>query len=217
VTVVETLSAPQRVYDWGGTPLFSGVGSPLNLVESGFGVDGQKLQPTAAGKSAAGYSSVRWANEATVVIGNSNRTIVNGFLLEDASPSAPGVRFAQNEIEFLIGAAPATVAPFISSQPHSQTIVAGGGVAFSVAAGGTPPLSYQWFVGETNPIAGATSANLTLTSVQPVDAGTYRVSVSNAYGVATSDPAALTVTTNGQVNTTLLLVDGSAASPLRRR
>ena len=132
--------------------MFTGVVSPLSLVESGFGVDGQKLQPTAAGQAAGGYVSTRTANQAAVVMGNSNRTIVNGFLLEDASSSATAVRFAQNEIEFLIGPPPASVVPFITDHPHSQTICARAGVAFTVVAGGTPPLTYQWSFGGTEAI-----------------------------------------------------------------
>ena len=55
--------------------------------------------------------------------------------------------------------------PFISAQPASQTVTVGSTVAFTVTAGGTPPLSYQWRFNGTN-LAGANSFTLTLTNVQ---------------------------------------------------
>ena len=82
--------------------------------------------------------------------------------------------------------------PVITSQPQGQTAVVGSTVTFAVTAGGTAPLSYQWQFDSTN-IAGATASSLTLTSVQPVQAGNYLVVVSNAWGVVTSSNAVLSV------------------------
>jgi hypothetical protein len=65
-------------------------------------------------------------------------------------------------------------------------------VSFSVTAGGTPPLSYQWFHG-TSLLSEQTATTLTVTNLQTTDAGTYQVVVSNAFGTMTSAPAALTV------------------------
>ena len=84
--------------------------------------------------------------------------------------------------------------PGITTQPASQTVPAGSNVNFSVAATGTAPLSYQWKKDGAD-IPGATGVTLTLTNVQPSDAGSYTVVVSNSLGDATSDPATLTVTT----------------------
>ncbi len=94
----------------------------------------------------------------------------------------------------------AAVAPSISVQPHSQTTFAGQSASFTVTAGGTAPLHYQWqrnsgtgraFVN----ISGATSAALALSNVQTSDSGAqFRVVVSNSAGSATSSAATLTVT-----------------------
>jgi hypothetical protein len=62
----------------------------------------------------------------------------------------------------------------------------------SVTAGGELPLSYQWQFNSTS-ITGATTSSLTLTNVQPGQAGNYLVIVSNSFGVAISSNAVLQV------------------------
>jgi len=86
------------------------------------------------------------------------------------------------------------IAPAITEQPVSTAVPAGGSTGFSVAATGSNPLSYQWRF-NSNPIAGATSASLSLTSVTSAQAGVYSVTVSNAAGSVTSTGATLTVNT----------------------
>jgi len=71
-------------------------------------------------------------------------------------------------------------------------VVAGTNVTFTVVATGTAPLSYQWAFNGTN-IVGANSDQLTLTNVQPADAGSYSVVVSNSVNSVTSIAATLTV------------------------
>jgi hypothetical protein len=83
--------------------------------------------------------------------------------------------------------------PVINEQPVSQSVLAGNGVTFSVSAGGTAPLSYQWYYDQTNALAGATGASLVLSNVQSTAAGSYSVSVSNACGSVNSEAASLTV------------------------
>jgi hypothetical protein len=85
------------------------------------------------------------------------------------------------------------IVPTITTPPASQSANTGDTVTFSVVAAGTPPFSYQWRK-DGNGLPGATSSTLTLTNVQLADAGSYVVEVSNNAGVATSDPATLTVT-----------------------
>ena len=85
------------------------------------------------------------------------------------------------------------IAPLITAQPASVAVSAGQPATFSVAAGGTLPLSYQWQRGGTN-IAGATAASYTLPSTALTDnAAQFDVVVTNAGGVATSSLATLTV------------------------
>jgi hypothetical protein len=92
------------------------------------------------------------------------------------------------------------VAPHIDTQPLPQSVPEGGTATFTVAASGTPTLSYQWRkntvpLSDGGPINGATSATLTVFPVAPGDAGSYDVVVSNSINPpATSDAVVLTVT-----------------------
>jgi beta-lactamase superfamily II metal-dependent hydrolase len=89
-------------------------------------------------------------------------------------------------------AAPAVVAPSITSQPASQTVNPGANVTFSVTASGTAPLGYQWRLNGVD-IAEANAASFTISNVQSSDAGNYSVIVENAAGDVTSANAVLTV------------------------
>ena len=84
------------------------------------------------------------------------------------------------------------VPPAITVQPTNQTVLVGSTVNFDVAASGSAPLSYQWQWNGTN-LDGAVSQTLSLTNVQPAQAGGYGVVVNNAGGSATSAVAVLTV------------------------
>jgi hypothetical protein len=84
-------------------------------------------------------------------------------------------------------------APAITTQPQSQSVTAGANVTFSVSVSGSAPFTYQWRKSGTN-IAGATSPTLSLNNVQPLQAGSYSVVVTNAAGTVTSANANLTVT-----------------------
>jgi hypothetical protein len=84
----------------------------------------------------------------------------------------------------------------ITTPPASQSVVAGASVNFSVAAAALLPLSYQWrFNGAALP--GATSTNLALSNVQPTNAGSYSVVVTNVAGAVTSAVTTLSVTVPG--------------------
>jgi hypothetical protein len=97
----------------------------------------------------------------------------------------------QNEVPF-------AVAPTIATQPTNQTVGVGSPATFTVAAGGTPPLSYQWsFDGAA--ISGATNTSFTVASVQLTNAGTYSVVVGNSVGSTASSNAVLSFASTLQV------------------
>ncbi len=82
--------------------------------------------------------------------------------------------------------------PLITVMPESRTNLAGTFTSFSVTAGGTTPLAYQWRFNGTN-LPGATDATYSILSVQTNHAGNYAVVVTNAAGSATSTPPAALV------------------------
>lgn len=84
------------------------------------------------------------------------------------------------------------VLPRISQQPVSLEVIAGSPVTFSVTASGPAPFGCQWFANGI-PITGATSTSLTLSNVQPAQAGSYFVVLTNSAASLTSAVAALTV------------------------
>src|SRR5260370_22082034 len=84
-------------------------------------------------------------------------------------------------------------APYITTQPASQTVTAGETAMFSVVATGTAPLSYRWMKGGTT-ILGATSSSYTTPPTTSADNGSqFTVEVSNTAGHVTSSAATLTV------------------------
>ncbi len=84
------------------------------------------------------------------------------------------------------------IAPTIERNPANVTIVATREATFEIAASGPGALSYQWrFNGAAIP--GANSATLTLTDLQPNQAGLYTAVVYNDAGAVESAPATLTV------------------------
>src|ERR1019366_6451300 len=92
------------------------------------------------------------------------------------------------------------VLPGIQTQPQNQTVLQGTNVSFSVVTnnGGTPPFGYQWNVNGTNTsdgpyISGSTNATLTLSNVQPAQAGNVFVVITNNVGSITSRVVTLTV------------------------
>jgi hypothetical protein len=82
--------------------------------------------------------------------------------------------------------------PFITGQPQGLEAKAGSNVTFTVQAGGTSPLSYQWRFNGTS-IAGANTSSLSRPNVQAGDTGNYSVLVTNIAGGVTSANALLTV------------------------
>jgi len=85
------------------------------------------------------------------------------------------------------------VAPYITTPPANQTVTAGQTATFSVAATGTPPLTYRWQKNGAD-ITGATSSSYSTPVTTAADDGEmFRVMVSNAAGNVTSNSAMLTV------------------------
>ncbi len=88
------------------------------------------------------------------------------------------------EIDFI----PPPSAPFdvqIDAGGGGTVIAAGAAVALSAGAGGSGPMTYQWFK-DGLPLPGATAATFAIASFAADQAGDYSVAVSNSLGTATS-------------------------------
>lgn len=103
----------------------------------------------------------------------------------------PGPR-AVSAADVVLTPAGTATPPTITTQPAGANVLAGGSVTFTVAASGTPPLSYQWRK-DNAAIAGATAASFALDNVAATHAGNYSVVVTNAAGSVASANAVLAV------------------------
>ena len=88
------------------------------------------------------------------------------------------------------------VPPTVVVQPLNQGVIQGGAVTFSVEVNGAAPFSYGWH----RPSSGVAAAPdhgrqsfWTVTNVQPGSVGNYGVYVTNAFGIAVSRAARLSI------------------------
>ena len=136
----------------------------------------------------------QWTRDGTNLAGQTSVTLtLNNLQISDVGSYAVAVSNAYGGV--ISPAALITVQagpPTILQPPQSVARYTGGTALFSVAAGGTTPLSYQWYFNETA-ISGATTTNYVLTHLQLTNAGDYRCTVTNACGSTNSAKASLTV------------------------
>lgn len=139
--------------------------------------------------------TLQWYTNGVALAGQTNLTLtLNNLTVTDSSSNyyvivtSPGgsVQSGNGAVTVL----PDT--PSITQDIQPQTAFVYQTVQFTAAAGGPPPLSYQWTF-DGNPIAGATNSTLTLTDVSSNNIGNYYLIVTNSYGSATSSTAGLTV------------------------
>jgi hypothetical protein len=94
------------------------------------------------------------------------------------------------------------IGPVITQiSPFNWTTNQNSPVTFTVTATGTAPLSYQWYDPSSQPLLNQTNSTLTLTNLQPSQAGQYTVIVTNPYNTASTN-ATLTVNQGPPVITT---------------
>ena len=154
---------------------------------------------TAAGSAPLSYqwqlNGVNLANGGRVSGARTNTLSVTNVQPADAGSYTLVVSNAAGVVTSAVAVLAVTGPPAITVQPASQSVAAGNNAAFSVTAAGTPPLSYQWQFNSAA-LSGATGTSVTLADVQPANAGTYTVVVTNASGSVTSAAAVLTVLTS---------------------
>jgi hypothetical protein len=116
-------------------------------------------------------------------------------------------------------------APIIAVQPVSLTLYASQTAQFTVEAGGSDPLTYQWKAGTPGSgiytnlnnggrFSGATGETLSIANISdPADVADYVVTVSNGSGLVTSSVATLSISaTNAPQNITSAAFQPSGAS-----
>jgi hypothetical protein len=81
--------------------------------------------------------------------------------------------------------------PVISSQPASKSLLAGGSPSLVVTVSGALPFTFQW-TSNGVPIAGATSATLTLAQTTTNSSASYSLNVTNVFGRTNTQPIELT-------------------------
>jgi hypothetical protein len=103
-------------------------------------------------------------------------------------------------------------APIISSQPGDVAAVQGSSPSLSVEVTGVVPLSYQWFFNGANPLPWATNSTITVTNLQPVNAGAYYVVISNSLGAVTSAIANLKILVPPEIDLNSLKITATSVS-----
>jgi hypothetical protein len=140
----------------------------------------------------------QWNKNGSAVAGATNPSYTHMALPEDNGAmfavivTNPAGSAQSAPAQLTVSATP--LAPTISAPPTDQTITTGQSATFSVSAGGTAPLAYQWQK-NGSAIAGANAATYSTPAASSADSGaTFAVVVSNSVGNVTSRAAVLTVT-----------------------
>jgi len=140
------------------------------------------------------FTNSSFANRVDFSTGYNAWGVSIGDLNDDGRPDIIFANSYDNTISIYQNVVPFGGPPVIRTQPTNQTVVVGDTATFSAGAGGSPPLSYQWFLNQTNLLAGQTNASLILTNVQLADSGSeFSCLVTNLYGSALSSNALLKV------------------------
>ncbi len=104
--------------------------------------------------------------------------------------------------------------PTFDVEPQTISNSTGSTVSFNSHSAGTAPLTYQWYYNGAL-LAGSTNATLSLTNIQPVNAGNYWVVATNNYGGATSTTASLVLTNlGGSTNAVNICTEANLRSAL---
>jgi hypothetical protein len=175
-------SAPTISTQPSGQSLLVGRSFQLNVTASGsspLSYQWLKSGAVIAGATASSYSV---ATASTADTGAYTVTISNSFGSATSSPATVTVT--------------TPTPPTISAQPSGQSLGVLQSFQLNVTASGSSPLSYQWLRSGAA-IAGATASSYSVAAASTSDTGAYTVTISNAFGSATSSPAEVTVTPPG--------------------
>jgi alpha-tubulin suppressor-like RCC1 family protein len=119
----------------------------------------------------------------TFYVGEGSQTLVWRFSRDVSFSGSQDAGFL-DQVSFVPGGSQ----PVLSSFPTNRVVPARMPLTFAATAVGTPPLAYQWFM-DGNSLPGATNSSLIFQSAQPSNSGTYTISITNAYGLVSSNAA----------------------------
>jgi hypothetical protein len=161
-------------------------------------------------------SSITAINNSTVVY--FRLVVVDNGSVGGATVGTTGTSRVDNFT--VIGTSPG--APSITAPPQNLSVYKGDSASFSVTAGGTAPLAYQWYYTNSSGVVklvdgpsgygvgaitnSSTNASVTFTYVDPAQAGGYFVIVTNSIGSITSSVASLTVGIRTPISTTIYAI-----------
>jgi len=169
---------------------------------------GQPLNQSVASGQTAAFSvavngtlplSYQWYFNTNTPLANATNSVLT---LADSQLADVGTYFVVVSNSYGVASSAAAtlavtnVGPTILTQPQDLTLIPGQDAAFGVVVAGSEPLTYQWYYSTSSLLTNATGASLTLSNVQPGDAGSYSVVVSNPVGSVVSSNAILTINTN---------------------
>jgi hypothetical protein len=135
--------------------------------------------------SGSGPISYAWQFNGANILGATNSTLAVSNM--QSSMAGTYTVVVSNLISVVTTQAVVSYVPpvVILSGPQRQSAGPGTNATFGVSVSGGGPISYTWQFDGTN-LAGATDSTLTITNMQPSEAGTYTVVASNSVSTATA-------------------------------
>ena len=193
-------------FDQRGVVRPAGVQSDIGAIEAGApSITGQPQSQTrniggsvTFGVTATGNATLlyRWQFHGTNIAGATAAShTINNLTINDGGPYQVVVSNSFGAVTSAVAVLTITTSPAITTQPVDLSVLLGQPAAFSVAATGLPPLSYQWRFNGAD-IPGATANVYSRANVQVADDGGYAVVITNLSGSVTSQPAVLRVLLN---------------------
>jgi hypothetical protein len=135
--------------------------------------------------------ATNWISSNTGVLTVNNSGMVTAVGLGSATISATVNGIMGSSTSITVPSSP----PIITEQPETNdTFLVGGTLVASVSNVGTTPFTYKWYFNNgVTPISTSSSPTLTIPDVQPANAGTYYVIISNGSGSVTSSNLVVSV------------------------
>jgi hypothetical protein len=202
-------------YTWNNDPATYGWNSGLLAPQNQWSLVAVTVTPTNAtvyvlnsgGIASArhDYAHVVQSFNETTLIGGDSSSANRGFFgtIDDVAIFNKALTRDQLYTMFYAASGVTNYAPIIAVQPASQTVYSNQTATFTVAGGGSAPLTYQWqadggtgnFTNIINgsQFSGANGPTLTINNTTSVNAGNYEVILSNPWNTITSSSASLTV------------------------